>query len=127
MVAGCRAGRRESGWSEVGWRVVGGQRPARSLSWSATAAPAGLLGDDHDQGVVAGHGAEDLGQAGPVEGGADHVGRAGRGAEHDQVGRVGDLDHPVAEHAAQVVLRGDLLGWAARGWRRRSRRPGPAP
>ena len=40
---------------------------------------------------------------------ADHVGRARRGAEHDQVAAVGHLDHPVPEHPLEVVLGRDPL------------------
>ena len=70
---------------------------------------ADALGGDDDQGVVAGDGAEDVGQRGPVEGGADDVGRAGRRAQDDEVGRVGDLDDPLAQHPPQVVLGRPLL------------------
>ena len=47
---------------------------------------AGRVAADHQDGVVAGDGAEDLGQLGLVEGGGEELGGAGRGAQHDQVG-----------------------------------------
>ncbi len=75
----------------------------------ATVAPPASSVDHDEQGVVAGDGAEHLGQAGAVEGGGDDVGRAGRGAQDDEVAGVGDLDDPVAEHPAEVVLGGALV------------------
>ena len=42
---------------------------------------------------------------------ADHVGGARRRPQHDQVGRVADLDHPVGQHPAEMVLgRAVVLG-----------------
>ena len=74
---------------EVGVEGCGARGPARSreLAW-ATCGAAGVLGDDDDQGVVAGDGAEHLGQAGAVEGGADDVGGARWRAQDDEVARV---------------------------------------
>ena len=65
---------------------------------------------DHDEhGVVAGDGPDHPGEPAAVEGRAYDVGGARRGAQHDQLRRVADLDHPLAEHPAKVVLRRDLV------------------
>src|SRR5688500_16054983 len=52
----------------------------RELAGDLGAADA--FGSDDEEGVVAGDGAEDGREGGTVEGGADDVGRPGRGAEH---------------------------------------------
>ena len=81
----------------------------------------------HQHGVVAGHRADHPGEAAAVEGRADDVGRTRRGAQDDQVARVVGLDHPLAQHPAEVVLGGHLLGRAARAGRRPSPRRAGAP
>src|SRR3954454_4618777 len=70
---------------------------------------ADALGSHDQQRVVAGHRAEDGRQRRAIQGRADDVRRPWRGAEYDQVGGVGDLDHPVAEDAAEVVFGRTLL------------------
>ena len=63
--------------------VFRGGPSAASLSPSA-APPIGLAGHDEDR-VVAGDGADDLGQAGAVDRAGQELRRARRGAQHDQV------------------------------------------
>ena len=72
--------------------------------------PADGLGGHHQNGVVTGDGADDPGEAAPVERRAYDMGGARRGAEHDQVAGVVGLDHPLPQHPAQMVLGGDLVG-----------------
>src|ERR1035441_8535196 len=68
-----------------------------------------LLGGHHQNGVVTGHGADDVGQSSPVDGRCDHVGGTGRRPYHHQIGGVGHLDHPLAEHPFEVFLGFDAL------------------
>ena len=68
-----------------------------------------LRGHDQD-GVVPGHRPDHPREAAPVEGRAHHMGRARRRAQHDQVAGVVGLDHPLAQHPAQVVLGRHLMG-----------------
>ena len=87
----------------------GRHSPASSREALGHGRPARLLGGHDEQRVVAGDGAEHAGQPGPVERRADDVGRARRGAQDDEVAGVRDLDHPVAEHPAEVVLGRPLV------------------
>ena len=63
----------------------GGSRAAGELERPAPPGRARGLMTQH--GVVAGDGAEDVGQAGAVERGGEELGGAGRGAQDDEVGR----------------------------------------
>ena len=72
-----------------------------------------LLG--HAQhGVVAGHGAQEAGQTGAVEGRGDDVRAAGRRPQDDQRPRVRDLGHPLGHDPAELVLRRDAVGLVLR-------------
>ena len=68
-----------------------------------------FLGRDYQHRVVAGHGADDAFEAAAVQSRAYDVGRARRRTQHDQKTRVSHLDHPLAEHAAQMVVGRDLV------------------
>src|SRR6266536_164230 len=80
-----------------------GHRPAR-----------GALGADQQHGVVAGDRAGQAGQAGPVEGGGEHVGVAGRGAHHHQVPARDDRRQRQRQDLAQLpfvdAVGGQRLG-----------------
>ena len=82
-----------------------------------------LLGDDHDKRVVAGDRAEDVGHAGPVEGGGDDVGRARAGCAARRGCRSAPPRPPSRRTPGAGGPPGPPAGWAAPGWRRRSRRP----
>ena len=88
---------------------------------------ADVLVHDDEHRVVPRHRAHDLFQPAAIERRADDVGRARRRAQHHQVPRVRHLDHPLAEHAAQVVLRARSAAPAARAARRPSRPRAGAP
>src|SRR5713226_1997070 len=83
---------------------VSGSEAGEGGEFGGDAGAAGGFGADDDEGVVAGDVAEDVGEAGTVEGGADDVRGAGWGAEDDEVLAVGDLDDEVAHDAAEVVV-----------------------
>src|SRR5665213_3243354 len=63
-----------------------------------------LLGDDKQR-VISSDGAEHAGKPCAVECRCDNVCRAGRGAQHDQVGRVGDVDDPVGQDPTELFFR----------------------
>ena len=67
------------------------------------------LGTDHENRVVTGDRADDLFQTRTVERARNHVGRTGRRTEDHQVHRRRDVDDPVAEDPAEVVLGSDLI------------------
>src|ERR1700759_3748756 len=64
---------------------------------------------DHQQGVIAGDGAQGVDQPRPIEGRGHHMGRARRCAEHDQVARAVELHDPFAQHTAERVFGSHLL------------------
>ena len=90
----------------VGAHRLVGSEAGEGGEFGGDVGAAGVFGADDDEGVVTGDVAEDVGEAGPVEGGADDVRRAGRCAEDDEVVAVGDLDDEVAHDAAEVVVGG---------------------
>ena len=51
----------------------------------------------------------DVGQPGPIQGRCHHVCGARRRPEHHDVAGERHLDHPVAHHPLQVILRRDLV------------------
>ena len=61
-------------------------------------------GKRHEQGVVAGDRARDLGPARPVERGRDRVGGARQRAQDEQQTRLVDLERQVGQELAQAVL-----------------------
>ena len=67
---------------------------------------AGGVAADHEHGVVAGDGAEDVGELGLVEGRGEELGGAGRGAQHDQVGAGLGADEELAAQPGQPGGRG---------------------
>ena len=91
--------------------VVGGQRqePAGEVG------PAGRVAADHEHRVVAGDGAEDVGELGLVEGTGEELGGTRRRPEDDQVGARLGADQQLAAEAGQA-----LGGRGARAGRRRS-------
>jgi hypothetical protein len=58
---------------------------------------AGRIPSDYEDRVVAGDGARDLRQPGPVDGGRKKVGRAGRGPQYDEVAARLGRDEQLAE------------------------------
>ena len=52
----------------------------------------------------------EAGQPRAVEGRGHHVGAARRRAHDDEVARVRDLGHPLAQHPAEVVVGGEAVG-----------------
>ena len=108
----CRRVRRRGGRSGPCSRgffllaVVGvgeGEEPAGEVV-AAARVPA-----DHEDGVVAGDGAEDLGELCLVERGGQELGGAGRGAQHDQVGAGVGADEQLAAQPGQPGRRGGGL------------------
>jgi hypothetical protein len=71
---------------------------------------AGRVPPDDQEGVVAGDGAEHLGQLGLVEAGGEVLGGAGRGAQHDQVGAGLGRHEQLAAQLGQAGLAGGGLG-----------------
>ena len=101
-------------------------RRARPSS-AATARAAGALRAHHDDRVVAGDGAEHVGEPGPVERGADDVRRTRRRAQHDEVRRCAPPPPRTRPSPGGGGRRARRAPWRARGSRRPSRRRGCAP
>ena len=66
------------------------------------------VGQRHEQRVVAGDRARDLGPARPVERRRDRVGRARQRAQDEQQAGLVDLERQVGQQLAQAVLAGRL-------------------
>ena len=100
--------------------------PDNSASRAARCAPPALSRHHQDR-VVTGDRTDHALEPAAVEGRPHHVRRARRGAQHDEVGGVGHLHHPLPEHPAQVVLGCHLvLGQLGQGVDRLAP-PGRAP
>ena len=96
------------GWSRSRW-------PSRQIeeSWASDGLAAGIAAD-HQDGVVAGDGAEHAWELGVVDGRGQELRRAGRGAQDDEVagGLGGDqqLAHSRARRPRRLVGLGDGCG-----------------
>ena len=90
------------GVGDVGWS-------ARARKRRASVVAAGGVAADHQDGVVAGDGAEDLGELGLVEGGGEELRGTGRGAQHDQVGAGLGADQELGAEPGEPGLAGGGL------------------
>ncbi len=107
--------REEAGLVRFGrtWVVEGSTGQAHESSYDVLAA--GRVARDHHHGVVAGDGAEHVAELGLVERRGQEVRRAGRGAQHDEVGARLGGDEQLLAQPGQPALAG---GGLARGDRR---------
>ena len=80
-------------------RLGAGCRVSASARSVGERVAAGRVAADHQHGVVAGDGAEDVGELGPVERGGEELRGARRGAQHDQVGRLASAQTSSSPHS----------------------------
>ena len=104
----------------VGARVASGGVGQGEEAAGQRVAAGGVAADDQD-GVVAGDGAEDVGELGLVERRGEELRGTGRGAQHDEVGAGLGADEQLAAQAGQP------LAGRRRSRRAGSRRSPPSP